>query len=137
MDLWLGKVIRIQVHYNIGCPDLEVWDDVLKWIAFALCYCFVLPQNRIYRQEAREVSSLIPEIFPPSITRAHQGPWRDRDLKGMTGKAVVQGQLCQDVQLLLRFVMKGTLYPVRLPPFRKSRNARPHLVKHSNFYYVA
>ena len=85
--------------------------------------CFVLLQNHIRSTRGKQFDST--EIFPPSITRAHQGLWRDRDLKGMTGKAVVQGQLCQDVQLLLRFVMKGTLYPVRLPPFRKSRNARP------------
>ena len=76
MDLWLGKVIRVQVHYNVGCPGLEVKDGIYEVDCICIVLsCFVLLQNHIRSTRGK------PGIFFAQFSgNAKQGFVRDFEL---------------------------------------------------------
>ena len=38
MNLWLGKAVRVQVHYDVSCLGLELKDDIAIKCRFILQY---------------------------------------------------------------------------------------------------
>ena len=59
MDLWLGKAVRVQVHYDVGCLGLELKDDIAIKCRFILQYTVLSGFNSKVSSPSRSVFEAI------------------------------------------------------------------------------
>ena len=55
MNLWLGKAVRVQVHYDVSCLGLELKDDIAIKCRFILQYTVLSGLNlRVFTSKSHK-----------------------------------------------------------------------------------